>query len=138
MGTWLMGNSHYVRRVIFGAYRRLTGGPFRSSIPLVRGLVRVLVVAFTIVSLLLVAAVGVAASSGKVGTSNTVKNSVVAVFTGHFDQSGFHEGTGEGDNHHGNQGDDCRHHKKHHENHETGDHENHQCGDGGDDSGSSG
>ena len=125
--------------MIVGAYHRLTGGPFRSSIPLVRGLVRVLVVAFTIVSLLLVAAVGVAASSGKVGTSNTVKNSVVAVFSGHFDQSGFHEGGTEisGKHNGGDEGDQCRHEKKHHKDkHATGDHENDECG--GDDSGSSG
>lgn len=123
--------------MIFGAYHRLTGSPFRSSIALVRGLVRVLVVAFTIVSLLLVAAVGVAASSGKVGTSNTVKNSVVAIFTGHFDQSGFHEGTGEGERHGGHQGDDCKPHRKHHH-HESGDDENNGCDGEGDNSGSSG
>jgi hypothetical protein len=118
---------------------RLTDGPVRSSIQVVRGLLRLLVVAFTVISLLLVAAVGVAASSGKIGTSNTVKHSVVAVFSGHFDQSGFHEGGTEiSGKHNGHEGDECRPSKKknnHH--HETGDEENNQCG-RGDDSGSSG
>ena|SRR5450759_4512860 len=119
----------------------LTDGPVRSSIRLVRGLLRVLVVGFTVVSFLIVAAVGVSASSGKVGSSNTLKNSVVAVFSGHVDQTGFHEGTTNTDNTNsnnndrqgGHKGDECKPPKKHHK-HVTGDHENDRCG--GDDSGS--
>jgi hypothetical protein len=95
-------------------------------------------VGFTVVSLLLVAAVGVSASSGKSGSANNLKNSVVAVFSGHFDQSGFHEGTNTVNEvrHGGKQGDECKPPKKHHK-HVTGDHENQRCDSGGDDSGSS-
>jgi hypothetical protein len=103
----------------------------------VQGLLRCFVVAFTVVTLLVVAAVGVSASSGKIGSSNTLKNSVVAVFSGHFDQSGFHEGTTtEKARQSGNQ-DECKPTKKHHK-HETGDHENDRCDGEGDNSGSSG
>jgi hypothetical protein len=93
-------------------------------------------VGFTVLSLLIVAAVGVSASSGKSGSADTLKNSVVAAFSGHFDQTGFHEGTttkGEG----GNGGNDdkfCKPPQKHH-NHATHDRENTRC-DTGDDSGS--
>ncbi len=92
--------------------------------------------AFTVVSLLIVAAVGVSASSGKSGSADTLKNSVVAVFSGHFDQTGFHEGTTTGteSKHTGNQGGECKPPKKHHR-HATPDRENEQC-DTGDDSGS--
>jgi hypothetical protein len=95
-------------------------------------------VGFTVVSLLVVAAVGVSASSGKSGSANNLKNSVVAVFSGHFDQSGFHEGTNTDKEvkHGGQQGDECKPPKKHHR-HVTGDRENEQCDDG-DNSGSSG
>ena len=110
-----------------------------SSIEFVQGLFRGVVVAFTVLTLLVVAAVGVSASSGKIGSSNTLKNSVVAMFSGHFDQTGFHEGTNTtgDDRHSGNQGDTCKPPKKHHK-HVTGDRENEQCDSGGDDSGSSG
>jgi hypothetical protein len=96
-------------------------------------------VLFFIVSLLVVAALGVSASSGRIGTSHTLKSSVVAVFSGHVDLSGFHEGSTNTDNsrHGGHQGDDCKPPKKHHK-HVTGDHENDRCDSGGDDSGSSG
>jgi hypothetical protein len=102
----------------------------------VQGLLRGFVVAFTVVTLLVVAAVGVSASSGKIGSSNTLKNSVVAVFSGHFDQSGFHEGanTDKESKHTGNQGGECKPPKGHHR-HATPDRENEQC-DTGDDSGS--
>jgi hypothetical protein len=100
------------------------------------GLARVLVVGFTVVSLLIVAAVGVSASSGKIGSSNTLKNSVVAVFSGHFDQTGFHEGTTTNGDHRsdGNKGGTCKPPKKTHK-HATPDRENPGC-DTGDDSGS--
>jgi hypothetical protein len=102
---------------------------------LVQGLLRGIVVAFTVLTLLVVAAVGVSASSGKIGSSNSLKNSVVAVLSGHFDQAGFHEGTSTGeDKHGGNQGDVCKPFKHHHK-HATPDRENEAC-DGGDDSGS--
>jgi hypothetical protein len=102
---------------------------------LVQGLLRGIVVAFTVLTLLVVAAVGVSASSGKIGSADTLKHSVVAVFSGHFDQTGFHEGTNIGeDKHGGNQGDNCKPPKKHHK-HATADRENEAC-DGGDDSGS--
>jgi hypothetical protein len=117
----------------------LTGGPPRSSITLVQGLLRLVVVAFTVISLLVVAAAGVAAGAGKQGSANAATHSVVAVFSGHFEQLGI-EGiqggsitSAERGSHSGGQGDDCRPHKKHHH-HATGDHENNECG--GDDSGS--
>ena len=97
----------------------------------VRGLLRFFVVAFTVVSLLLVAAVGVSASSGKAG-SDTLKNSVVSLFSGHSEQTAAHHenSNGNGDG----RGDKCKAHKPHHH-HATGDHENNdECG--GDDSGS--
>ena len=103
---------------------------------LVQGLFRTIVVAFTVLTLLVVAAVGVSASSGKLGSSNTVKNTVVAVLSGHFDQAGFHEGTTtNGDhNNNGNKGGTCKPPKKAHK-HATPDRENPGC-DTGDDSGS--
>jgi len=60
----------------------------------VRGLVRVLVVGFTVVSLLLVGVVGVSATStsGKAGTTKAF-NSVVSLVSGHSDQTGAHDGT---------------------------------------------
>jgi hypothetical protein len=126
---------------LLDSLRLLTDGPVRSSIQVVRGLLRVLVVGFNVVSLMTVAAVGVSASSGKIGSSNTLKNSVVAVFSGHIDQTGFHEGTSNTDNTNsnnndrqgGNKGNECKPPKKHHK-HATGDHENDRCS--GDDSGS--
>lgn len=56
---------------------------------LVRGLVRVIVVGFTLVSLLLVGVVGVSATStsGKAQTTNAI-NSVVSLASAHFDQKG--------------------------------------------------
>jgi hypothetical protein len=103
---------------------------------IVQGLFRTIVVAFTVLTLLVVAAVGVSASSGKLGSSNALKNSVVAVFSGHFDQTGFHEGTTtNGDhNNNGNKGGTCKPPKKAHK-HATPDRENPGC-DTGDDSGS--
>ncbi len=69
--------------------KRLTEDPFQSKMRRVRGLTRLLVVGFTIVSLLLVAAVGVSAtsSSGKAGTTKAF-NSVVSLVSGHSDQNG--------------------------------------------------
>jgi hypothetical protein len=125
----------------------------------VQGLFRGLVVAFTVLTLSVVAVVGVSASSGKVGSSNTqigssstqigasnteigasntLKNSVVALFSGHLDQAGFHAGTttkGEppNDGHPGKAA--CKPSKKHHR-HATPDRENAACDDIGDDSGS--
>jgi hypothetical protein len=120
---------------------------------LVRGLLRIFAVGFTVVSLMLVAAVAVAASSGRAGSSNAITNSVGAVFaplvSGHSAQAGVQSGAttaagnngtttavsksdGEGDGN-GN-GKSCKPHGKHHH-HATNDHENDKCG--GDDSGSS-
>jgi hypothetical protein len=91
----------------------LTLGPFGGRLQFVRALVRGLVVGFTIVSLLLVAAVGVSASSGKVG-----------LFSGHSVQRAAHHDNGDG-------GGNCRPHHKHHH-HATGDHDNDDdCGGGG-------
>jgi hypothetical protein len=70
-------------------------------------------VGFSIVSLLLVAAVGVSASSGK-----------FALFSGNSVQTAAHHDNGEG-------GGNCKPHKHHH--HATGDHENDDdCEGGGD------
>ena len=86
-----------------------------------RGLLRFVVVGFTVVSLLLVAAVGVSASSGKAG-SDTLKNSVVSLFSGHSEQTAAHkEGNGNGDG--GGGGDKCKPPKKEHKT-ATGDHDN--------------
>jgi hypothetical protein len=134
----LTGPAKFRDWTLAGPLSLLTDGPVPSTIQPVRGLLRVLVVGFTVVSLLIVAAVGVSASSGKNGTSDSVKHSVVALFSGHSEQSATHgdssgKGEGNGDKH----GDNCKPHKKN--SHATGDHENDQCGGGhGDDSGSSG
>lgn len=104
-----------------------------------RGLLRFFVVGFTVVSLMLVAGVGVAAS-GKNGSSNTVKHSVVVLFSGHSEQTSARGGTtSESSNGEGNRGNNdekrCKPPKKHHK-HATEGHEHHPCDDGsGDDSG---
>ena len=97
-----------------------------------RGLLRVIVIAFTMVSLLTVAAVGVAASSAKEGPTQTVKNSVAALLSGHIEQvgspsvgaaiSGSLESNGNG----------CHPPKKTHK-HGTPGHKHHPCGDDEDD-----
>jgi hypothetical protein len=94
----------------------------------VRGTLRLLVVGFTILSLMVVAAVGVSASAGKSGASNAVRTSVVAMFSHTAHQGGCQNGDGEG-------GNTCRPSKKHHH-HATGDHENDDHGCGSDGSGS--
>jgi hypothetical protein len=120
-----------------------------------RGLLRILVVGFTVVSLMLVAAVAVAASSDKAGASNAVMNSVGALFSAplvssHSDQATAHSASttdsgsvqngtttaasksnGEGDGNNG-VGTGCKPPKKHH-NHATGGHKHHPCDDGRDD-----
>ena len=75
-------------------FSSLTFYPFRGTIPTMRGLVRLAVVAFTVVSLMLVGVVGVAATSGS-GKAQTTKafNSVVSLVSGHSDQTGDHDGT---------------------------------------------
>lgn len=93
----------------------LTDGPVRSSIHFMRGLLRFFVVAFTVVSLLLVAAVAVSASSGKVG-----------LFSGHSGQTAAHHENGDG-------GGNCRPQQKHHHTHATDDQDNDECGGGGGD-----
>jgi hypothetical protein len=98
---------------------------------LVRGLLRLLVVAFTIVSLLIVAAVGVAASSGKEGPGKAVKGSVTALFSGHVDQAGtVNVSTARAEAE--NNGNGCHPPKKTHK-HGTPGHKHHPCGDGEDD-----
>ena len=87
--------------------------------------------AFTILSLMLVAAVGVSAGSGKDGKSNEVKSSVVALFS-HADQTSSHDATTEkkdGKGGEGNKGGECKAKKpdKHH--HATEGHKHHPCGD---------
>jgi hypothetical protein len=125
---------------------------------LVRGLLRIFAVGFTVVSLMLVAAVAVAASSGRAGSSNAITNSVGALFaaplvSGHSAQAGVQSGattngtTTNGTTTNGTttvasnsnaedngNGKSCKPHGKHHH-HATGDRENDKCG--GDDSGSS-
>jgi hypothetical protein len=127
---------------------------------LVRGLLRIFAVGVTVVSLMLVAAVAVAASSGRAGSSNAITNSVGAVFaplvSGHSAQAGVQsgattaagntgtttaagngtttdasKGAGEGDGNNG-VGTGCKPPKKHHT-HATGGHKNHPCDDGRDD-----
>jgi hypothetical protein len=114
----------------------LTDRPFRGSIQSVRGLLRVFVVGFTVVSLLLVGAVGVSANSSKSRSAEQVRHSVVALFSGHLDESVLHESTGSSNKddggQQGNRDHECKPSKKHHH-HATNDHENNQCG--GDDSG---
>ena len=96
-----------------------------------RGLLRIIVVAFTMVSLLTVAAVGVAASSGKEGPGNSVKNSVAALFSGHIDQvGGLSIGTANSES--DNNGNGCHPPKKTHK-HGTPGHKHHPCGDDEDD-----
>jgi hypothetical protein len=104
--------------------------------PTMRGLARLAVVGFTVVSLLLVGVVGVSAtsSSGKADSVNVV-NSLTALFSGHHDQTGTgNSSTVIGANH----GKDlevgqCKPPKKHHK-HGTPGHKHHQCGDRDDDS----
>jgi hypothetical protein len=127
------------RRDIVGAcyqFKSLTDRPGRGTIQDVRGLLRFVVVGFTVVSLLLVGAVGVSASSSKSRSAEQVRHSVVALFSGHLDETALHEGTGSTNNgdgsQHGNRDHECKPSKKHHH-HATNDHENNECG--GDDSG---
>jgi hypothetical protein len=72
------------------------------------------------VSLLLVAAVGVSASSGKFGLSGTLKQSVVTLFSG--PSAALHGENGKGD-------DQCKPNKGFHghHHHATGDRENDAC-----------
>ena len=105
-------------------------GP-RVAFNLVRGLLRLLVVAFTIVSLLIVAAVGVAASSAKEGSANGVKSSVAALFSGHV-QVGTFSFSAHEDNAREPQGNGCHPPKKVHK-HGTPGHKHHPCGDDEDD-----
>jgi hypothetical protein len=121
---------------------------------LMRGILRIFVVGFTVISLLLVAAVAVAANSGTSASSATLKNSVVAVFSGHASSTGAQIGTSTNSvvavssghanqtgvqagtsNDGSNNGKECLPHGRGHHHHATGDRENDKCG--GDDSGSS-
>lgn len=87
-----------------------------------RGLLRLFVVAFTVLTLMLVAAVGVSATSGSARSAHAF-DSVVGLFSGHS------ESNGNGGN------DQCPPNKKHH--HHTDGHKHHPCDDGNgeDDSG---
>ena len=96
-----------------------------------RGLLRVIVVAFTMVSLLTVAAVGVAASSAKEGPTQTVKNSVAALLSGHIEQVGS-PSVGAANSESDNDGNGCHPPKKTHK-HGTPGHKHHPCGDDEDD-----
>ena len=101
-----------------------------------RGLARLAVVVFTVVSLVLVGVIGVSATStsGKVDSAKVV-NSLVALFSGH------HDGTGPGNGNSvtgANNGRDlevgqCKPPKKVHK-HGTPGHKHHPCGDHEDDS----
>lgn len=109
---------------------------------IVRGLVRVFVVGFTLVSLMLVGVVGVSAtsSSGKAQTTKAF-NSVVALVSGHFDQKGDQKGsTGTTSSNKANEkdkdkdkdkGDKCKP-PKHGDG--TPGHKHHDCGDNDNDS----
>jgi hypothetical protein len=99
-----------------GYFKRLTLYPFGDRLPLVRALVRGLVVGLSIVSLLLVAALGVSSSSGKFG-----------LFAGGFAQTSAHSENGDGGG--------CKPHKEHHH-HGTADRDNDDDRCGGDGSGS--
>jgi len=105
-------------------------GP-RVAFTLVRGLLRLVVVAFTIVSLMIVAAVGVAASSGKEGSAKNVKNSVAALLSGHVQVGTLSIGAHE-DHARQPQGNGCHPPKKVHK-HGTPGHRHHPCGDDEDD-----
>ena len=117
----------------------MTGGPFGSTITTVRVLLRLIVVLFSIVSLLVVAAVAVAANSGKEGSATAIKHSVVAVLGGHFEQ-GILNGVvaNSAQTTYGNEGNhnECKTPPQKHHTHATHDRENPKC-DVGDDSGSS-
>lgn len=89
-----------------------------------RGLVRLLVVGFTVITLMLVAALGVSAASGS-ARSGHVFDSVTGLFSGHSDVTGAHTQS----NGNGNGKDECPPEKKHHF-HRTGGHKHHPCGDG--------
>jgi hypothetical protein len=102
-----------------------------------RGLFRLLVVGFTVVSLMLVGVVGVSATSTS-GKAESAKafNSAVALFSGHSDQTGTHDGTGTTDTKNGKDKEKDKDHDKgdhqckppKHKNGTPG-HEHHDCGD---------
>jgi hypothetical protein len=91
-------------------------------------LIRIVVIGFTVVTLMLAAAVGVSAASGSFGTSNG-SSAVSALFGGHLDfgaflndlnttlSNGLDKEVGQ-----------CHPPKKHHK-HGTPGHKNHPCGD---------
>ena len=82
-----------------------------------RGLLRFVVIAFTLITVMLVAAVGVSAGSGTFGSSHAAKT-VVHLMLGHSE-----------DNHGNGNGDGC-HEKNHNQHHDaTGGHENDCDGD---------
>jgi hypothetical protein len=104
-----------------------------------KGLTRLIVVAVSALTLVLLAAVGAAASSGTLGSSNAVKSviTLVAPNAGLVTtaKSGSKDET-KGDNNKGKHTGECHPPglSKHHHKHGTPGHKNHPCGEDGDDS----
>lgn len=105
-----------------------------------RNLVQFLVVAVTVVTLTLTAAVGVSAHSGTFGSSHG--STTVATLTDHFGLGFLHGAEGEGsnngqgnnghgDNGHGDNGKHCGQNDNDHHDNGTPDKENHPCPDKG-------
>ena len=96
-----------------------------------RGLAHFAVVAVTVLTLMLGAAVAVSAHSGTFGSSHGT--STVSILDNHIDFSflkGKQSGDGQGSN--GHQGDGCDGNNDHHD-HGTPGHKHHPCGNKGDD-----
>jgi hypothetical protein len=98
-----------------------------------RNLVQLAVVVITLLTLMLVSAVGVSASSGKLGAAPATTASIL---TGHSDfgflkdAGNFLKGELDKIEGRGNEGRECKPPKKDHEDGTPG-HENHPCGDKG-------
>lgn len=118
----------------------MTERPIRGTIRPVQGIYRLFVVGFTLVSLSLVAAVGVAASAGKTASPDVVTKATAAVLSTHIDSAGVHFGNGVTvAAERGDCGKDkkvstpggekcCKDRGKDHEHeHATGEHEHHDC-----------
>lgn len=99
-----------------------------------RSLVQFGVVAVTLVTLTLAAAVGVSAHSGTFGSQHATS---VSIFNSHFDLRFLREGgggnDGEGSNGHGGHCDGNNEGNNEHHDHGTPGHKHHPCGNKGDD-----
>jgi hypothetical protein len=94
-----------------------------------RGLVQFAVVAVTVVTLMLGAAVGASAHSGTFGSSH---GTTVSVLNNHFDFGFLREKSGGGEGSGDKHGDGCNENNDHHD-HSTPGHKHHPCGNKGDD-----